>query len=466
MSLDTRQHAEPQADLPSTRRPRRLGVGRRFERILWAMLAIALVTFGVQRLSSFHEPSSPASRAKPAKTLTETATELELRVQQDPTNAILWQQLTQIDIQRAAQTLDPSFYQRATTALERARALAPDDAGTLTADAALSAALHHFADAETLAQRAVEIDPYNSAALAVLVDAQVELGRYDDAERSLQLFANRKPGAPVLSRVSYLRELRGDFPGARDAMAEARQAVAGAGSFQRATLAAYDGDLLLANGDRTGARRAFDDALALEPKHPIAIVGHARLLAASGKVDEAIELLTAFVERTPVPGAATLLGELQEMSGRTDEAAQSFDLVRALAQLQAAAGVDVDLELALFEADHSPPSAEQVDRARRAATDRPTVYGADALAWTLFRSGDLAGARAQLDNSLRLGGLDPLLRYHAAAILEAVGDTTAAADHLRQVIDRNPWFSVALQPEARALAGRLGLVWPTAGVGS
>jgi len=471
MSLLTGQPAEMQPDesfpdQPSTRERRRLGVGRHFERVLWAMLAIAVATFGVQHLSASNEPSPPATRAKPASTLAQSATELELRVQQDPTNAVLWQQLTQIDIQRAAQTLDPSFYQRATTALERARALAPDDPGTLTADAALSAALHRFADAEALAQRAIELDPYNSAALAVLVDAQVELGRYDDAARSLQLFANRKPGAPVLSRVSYLRELRGDFPGARTAMVEARQAVAGAGSFQRATLAAYEGDLLLANGDHIGARRAFDDSLELEPAHPIATVGRAKLLAASGKVDEAISLLTSFVDRTPVPGAATLLGELQEMSGRTADAERSFELVRALAQLQAAAGVDVDLDLALFEADHSPPSAEQVERARRAASDRPTVYGADALAWTLFRAGDVPGARAQLDNSLRLGGLDPLLHYHAAAIFEASGDRAAAVDHLRQVIDRNPWFSAWLQPEANALAGRLGLTWPTAGVGS
>ncbi|MBY0397787.1 MAG: tetratricopeptide repeat protein, partial [Thermoleophilia bacterium] len=279
--------------------------------------------------------------------------------------------------------------------------------------------------------------------------------------RTLQTFANRKPGAPVLSRVSYLRELHGDFDGAKAAMAEARQAVAGAGSFQRATLAAYDGDLLWGHGDLDGAAAAYDDALELEPQHPIATVGRARLLASDGRADEAIALLSKFVDRTPVPGAATLLGELQESTGDAAAASASFDLVRALAQLQADAGVDVDLDLALFEADHSTSTPELVARARQAAIDRPTVYGADALAWTLFRSGDVAGARVALDDSLRLGTLDPLLHFHAAAILDAAGDAAGARDHLQQAVDRNPWFSIGLQPEARALATRLGVTWPT-----
>lgn len=455
-------------DSPTKRR--RFGWGRHLERLLWAMVAVAIVGIGVDRFTASDE-STPSGAATgggagpAARTLAETAGELELATQRDPGDATAWQELTQVYVQRAAQTLDPSFYGRATAAADRASALAPDAPATLAAKAALAASLHHFSDAAALAQRAVDADGYHSGALAVLVDAQVEQGRYDDAARTLQTFANRKPGAPVLSRVSYLRELHGDITGARSAMAEARQAVAGAGAFQQATLAAYDGDLLWGQGDREAAAVAYLDALALEPRHPIATVGHARVLAADGRPDEAIEFLAEFVERTPVPAAATLLGELQESTGDSAAAAGSFDLVRALARLQADAGVDVDLDLALFEADHSPSTPELVARARQAVVDRPTVYGADALAWTLYRAGDIGGARTSLDAALRLGTVDPLLHFHAAAILDAAGDPLAARDHLEQVVARNPWFSVGLQPEARALASRLGVTWPV-GAGS
>lgn len=436
--------------------------GRHVERFLIALVAVALVGIGIQRFRGADDrtatarPAGPAAATSPAG----TAAELEVRAAQDPDNPVVWQRLAQVYVQRAAQTLDPAFYGRASAAVDQATALAPDSPGTLTAAAAVSASLHRFADAAAAAERAVELDPYDPAALAVLVDAQIELGRYDDAERSLQTFANRKPGAPVLSRVSYLRELHGDVPGALAAMREARQAVAGAGAFQRATLAAYDGDLLWAVGRIDDAGDAYRDALDADPQHPVATVGWARILASTGRTDDAISTLSRFVDRTPVPAAATLLGDLQTSVGDTTGAEQSYDLVRALSRLQADAGVDVDLDLALFEADHSSPSPELVERARRTATARPTVYALDALAWTLHRSGDAAGARDALDGALRLGTVDPLLHFHAAAILDAAGDDTAAADHLRRAVDRNPWFSVGLRTEARDLASRLGVPWP------
>ena len=451
---------EPHSEVHGHRPKRRWGV--HLGRLLYALLAVAIVSTLYSRFAG-DDPTALPTAAAPAaaKTLEQSATELEVKASRDPGNATTWQQLTQVYVQRAAQTLDPRFYGRAESALATARDLAPDDSGTLGASAALSASLHHFADAERDAASAVAVDPYDSAAMAVLVDAQVELGRYDDAERSLQAFANRKPGAPVLSRVSYLRELHGDAAGARAAMAEARQAAAGAGSFQRATLAAYDGDLLLSQGDTDGASTAYDEALSLEPRHPIATVGHARVLAATGKADEAIALLATFVERTPVPAAATLLGELQERAGQADDARQSYDVVRALTALQADAGVDVDLDLVLFDADHSTPSPESVAKARAAFVDRPTVHGADALAWTLYRAGDVGGARDLLTRSLALGSADPLLHFHAAAILDAAGDRESARNHLQRVIDTNPQFSFALQDEAVGLASRLGLVWPS-----
>ena len=60
----------------------------------------------------------------------------------------------------------------------------------------------------------------------VRVDALVELGRYDEAERELQAMIDRKPNLAAYARVSYLRELRGDLEGAAEAM---RFAVAAGG---------------------------------------------------------------------------------------------------------------------------------------------------------------------------------------------------------------------------------------------
>ena len=56
------------------------------------------------------------------------------------------------------------------------------------------------------------------AVLPVIADAQIELGRYGAAERTLQQLLDIKPNLTSYSRVSYLRELTGDLPGAVEAM--------------------------------------------------------------------------------------------------------------------------------------------------------------------------------------------------------------------------------------------------------
>ena len=62
----------------------------------------------------------------------------------------------------------------------------------------------------------------------MLVDANIELGRYDDAAADLQKLLDRKPGVAALSRVSYLRELHGDVDGALSALRDAQNAASGA----------------------------------------------------------------------------------------------------------------------------------------------------------------------------------------------------------------------------------------------
>ena len=81
--------------------------------------------------------------------------------------------------------------------------------------------------------------------LAILIDASVELGRYDEAETHLSDLLALRPGSAALSRLSYLRELHGDLDGARLAMLQAEQATSA--SEDRATIATLIGDQLLAS---------------------------------------------------------------------------------------------------------------------------------------------------------------------------------------------------------------------------
>jgi Flp pilus assembly protein TadD len=120
-----------------------------------------------------------------------------------------------------------------------------------------------------------------------------------------------------------------------------------------------------------------------------------------------------------------------------------------------------DLEMAVFEADHvaDPASAAHaVDLARRAEAARPdNVFVDDAVAWALYRSGDVAAALPYVERALRLGTPDTLLHFHAAVILDAAGSADRARGEITKVVRGNPAFSFRYDDDARALARRLGV---------
>ena len=87
------------------------------------------------------------------------------------------------------------------------------------------------------------------------------------------------------------------------------------------------------------------------------------------------------------------LGEAELAAGRTAAARRTLALVAAEQQLLGAAGVDTDVELAVFEADHGDPR-RAVALARRGWDAAPSTRSADALGWALTRAGDPRGRPA------------------------------------------------------------------------
>src|SRR6185295_1404171 len=56
------------------------------------------------------------------------------------------------------------------------------------------------------------------------IDANVELGHYDEAVKNSDKMVSTRPDIRSYSRISYLREIYGDYPGAIEAMKLAVQA--------------------------------------------------------------------------------------------------------------------------------------------------------------------------------------------------------------------------------------------------
>jgi tetratricopeptide (TPR) repeat protein len=395
---------------------------------------------------------SEAARPSPAAPRSPTFAEVErLRsvVEASPDDPDAQGDLGRALLQLGRETYDPTLYAAADEALQAADRLRPDDATTLVGIGALQLARHDFADALETGRRAVELAPGFAAAHGVVVDALVELGRYDEADDAAARMFAIDDDLGTLARVSYLRELRGDLTTARDAMAAAADRPGLAPENQAFALAIL-GNLGRWTGDPDAARSTWERALELVPGHPPSVAGLARLDIGEGRLDAAEERLLQIVEAVPLPEYVIALGDVQSAEGRGTKAKASFDLARFQIELFRRNGVAIDLELALFEADHGDP-ARALELAQAAWEATPTVRAADAVGWALHRLDRDADARAWSDGALHLGSSEPLLRYHAGAIAAALGDDDAAREDLSAALETDPGFSATGAAEAQRL---------------
>jgi tetratricopeptide (TPR) repeat protein len=215
------------------------------------------------------------------------------------------------------------------------------------------------------------------------------------------------------------------------------------------------GNLLELSGKRIEAAQAYNAALGAYPDFPPALAGQGRLAVGVGDLTTAIARFSKAADIVPLPEYVIALGEAREANHDAAGAADSYALARAETALFKANGVVVDLELALFEADHGDPSTA-LTLARQAYADRPTIRAADALAWALLKSGRTAEARRRSTEALRLGTQDPVLLYHAGAIAAAAGDTKSAVRDLRAALKLDRGFSPTGVATARQLLAGLG----------
>jgi tetratricopeptide (TPR) repeat protein len=404
------------------------------------------------------EPSPTTSRAVPSPTRADSPTQARIefliqRVKDDPDDGDAQLELGLALLQRIRETADPSLYKPAEQALDAARRLLPDEPGPLVGLGGLQLGRHEFSAALTTARSAIALDAGSVSAGSVEVDALIELGAYDEAFDAVEDLATRSGDLVTLARLSYSRELRGDLEGALAAMQQAAASPSLAPE-NTAFVLSIVGHLERLRGDAKAARSAFERALDLVPNHTPSLAGLGRLAVGDGDLAEAMTYFERAAAIVPLFEYVIALGETHQAAGELDAARRQFDLARAEIALFRANGVAVDLDLALFEADHG--NKEEALRLAEAAYDAaPTVRAADALAWCLLHNGRTAEALVRSQEALRLGSRDPLLLYHAGKIEADNGHFAVAREHLAAALATDPGFSAIGAQDARTLLGGL-----------
>lgn len=432
------------------------------------LVSASLALHAVVKSAAAHELHVPMAE-KPSTLLTtpkETSTSdagekrdrmilaYKTRLAQRPDDLDAMGRLGMAELDQARSIEDPRFYTRAESLFSAVLAHDPKDFTALLGMGSLTVSRHDFKGALSWGQRGLDNFAESAPFLGVLVDANVELGRYDDATSALDRMLAVKPDLTAYSRASYLYELRGDYEQAIRAMNLAANAGQ-AGSEEAAWCRVHIGDLEWKTGRLDEAERDYRAADHDLPGYPRALGGLARLAAARGDFETAALLYESTVDAFPSAQYRTELGDVYAALGRHEEADLQYHLVRDAAEEAREHGMNVDLEMALFEVDHGADPAAMVIVAEDAYDRRPSTQAAHVYGWTLYKAGRIDEARVAIDSALHLGAKDPEWLYHAGVIYHAAGDESSALRCLEAALAMNPRFSLRAADEAQALLREL-----------
>ena len=429
-------------------------------RLLWtgALLTIGLaVAFAIASLLTQQPASAPAlTAAQEAAARDARITFFEHRAAADPLDFLSVNHLAAQYLQRARETGDVADYQRADFAASRSLQLVPsDNYADLVSLAAVRLVQHDYAAAERLADQATSLRPAKPAAIGVLADAQIGLGRYDDAEQTLAKMLEAESGLPELSRLANLAFLRGDRINAVVFWRQAIERSQGLPIENLAWARVQLGVTYFALGDLSQAASQHEKALDLYPGYPHALAGLAQVRAAERRWDEAIALNSAVIASLAQPSYVVALGDIYAASGQPEKADEQYALVQAIASLFRANGINTDLQIALFYLDHDLEVQRALAMATASYQAAPSVFAADALAWALYKNGRLEEAAGYASEATALGTLEPSFHFHAALISQALGDGKATANHLQRLSELNPRFSASQAGLATALLAEM-----------
>jgi tetratricopeptide (TPR) repeat protein len=424
-----------------------------------ALAAITVLAATIGLLALINGPATPAARSVPTSTpaVGPTTDERIRALEPEARDGRHAKQarvaLANLYLQKARETSDGAWHTKAQALLDRALQADPEDPQALTAMGNLRLVYHQFADGLAYGRRAQRQAPGTVAPYPVIVDALIELGRYQEAGEALQEMVDLKPSLPAYARVSYYRELHGDLRGAIEAMRLAVSA-GGAVSENAASVRTLLGELYFSRGDLLAARRAHRQTLHSTPGYGPAIAGLARIDAARGRLGQAARRYREAYKRAPKPEYAIALAETLEAAGQAEASRRQFAFSRRLLQQEAQLGTMNANELALIEADHFD-RRRGVQLAREAYAKAPSVVSADALSWALTRAGAPRAGLRWARRALSIGSRFPRFLVHAGLTAEAAGRPALARRWLRRSLADNRNFHPVWAPIAQRALRRL-----------
>lgn len=334
---------------------------------------------------------------------------------------------------RARETSDPKYYEQAAEEVNESLRLAPDNFEARKVETWIALGQHEFARALELARALSKRRPDDVLAYALLTDACIETGNYEEAEKAAQWALDMRPGEiSGLTRAAYLRELFGDIQGAVDLMQSAYTKTAPSEVEDRAWILTQFAHLQLLNGKPDVAEPALADALKLFPSYHYALGNLVKVRIAQNRPEDAVAAARDFCKAAPHPENLFVLGEALARAGKADEAREVFADFEKKALAESEGADNANRELVFYYVDHAGKPAEALRIAKKEMARRHDIFTRHAYAWALHASGKFADAHTEMEKVLSVGIRDPVFFYHAGMIAMKNGDPADARRYLRE----------------------------------
>jgi tetratricopeptide (TPR) repeat protein len=366
--------------------------------------------------------------------------ELNKKLEKDPNDTKVRLQIAMIYLSEARITGEhPYYYPAVLRILDGILYLDPNNFEATTFKASVKMSQHQFAEAKVLAEKAQKINPANAYVYGVLVDANVELGNYEEAVKMSDKMQQLKPSLESYSRASYLREIYGDFKGSIEAMKLAVQAgLPGSEPFcwSKNTL----GQLYQTTGMMKEAAQQYEDILVVRPSYAFAERGQAQVLKEAKQYDKALAILEKAAKIMPEFSFHEEMADIYALRGDKEKAAKKYEEVVEMLDQDAKSGHAVDLELCKLYS-----KTGQFDLALKHGLiehkNRPKNIDVNhALAWVYFNQKDYKKAQEHVMVAMRTGSQNPELLQEAAKIELALGNNVEGNRLIAQAKKANPKF--------------------------
>lgn len=313
---------------------------------------------------------------------------------------------------------------------------------------------HHFADGLATAQKAQQINPYNAFVYGILIDGNVEMGYYDSAVASADKMVSIRPDLRSYSRISYLREIYGDYPGSIDAMKRAVEAGA-AGEESTEWARVQLGSLYEKTGDLKSAEMHYTISLQVRPDYAYALAGLARIAAATKDYNKAIScylkadsLVSDYSFKEELVDLYKLTGEKDKADRTAKEVIENLSNAATQGNSDENIGHYADRELAyayLKTNDYD----KALEHAKLEYNRRPdNIDVNETMAWVDYYKGDYTNAVKYITVALKTKCKNPTLLSRAGLIYNKAGDKATAKLLLQQALANNPNINIDLKEEA------------------